>query len=313
MRIFVAGATGAVGRRLVPLLVRRGHEVVGTTLHANKADAVRALGAEPAILDGLNRDQVMAAVAAAKPQVVVHQLTALSAPPNLRKFDSYFAMTNRLRTEGTDHLLAAAQAAGTRRFVAQSFTGWPNERTGGPVKTEEDPIDPRPTAASRETVAAIRHVESTVTRTHGLEGLVLRYGVFYGPGNALGTGGQLLEMVRKRQLPVVGGGTGVWSFLHIDDAAEATTMAIEGGAPGLYNLVDDDPAPVYEWLPYLAQAITAKPPIRLPAWLARPMIGEHGVSMMTAIRGSSNTKARRELGWEPRYASWRQGFRDGLG
>jgi 2-alkyl-3-oxoalkanoate reductase len=313
MRIFVAGATGAVGRRLVPLLVRRGHEVVGTTHHASRADVVRELGAEPAVLDPLDRDQVMAAVAAARPEVVVHQLTALSGPPDLRRFDRYFAMTNRLRTEGTDHLLAAAQAAGTRRLVVQSFTGWPNERTGGPIKTEEDPIDPRPTKASRETLAAIRYVESAATRARGIEGLVLRYGVFYGPGNALGAGGQLVEMVRKRRLPVVGGGTGVWSFLHIDDAAEATAIAVEGGAPGLYNIVDDDPAPVHEWLPYLAQAVGAKPPMRLPAWLARPMIGEHGVSAMTAIRGSSNAKARRELGWKPRYASWRQGFRDGLG
>jgi nucleoside-diphosphate-sugar epimerase len=314
MRIFVAGATGAVGRRLVPLLVDRGHEVVGTTHRADKAQAVRALGAEPAVLDPLDRERVMAAVAAARPEVVVHQLTALSGPPNLRNFDSYFAMTNRLRTEGTDHLLAAARAAGTRRFVAQSFTGWPNERTGGPVKTEEDPLDPTPTKASRETVAAIRHVESVVTRAGvGVEGVVLRYGVFYGPSNALGTGGQLLEMVRRRQLPVVGGGTGLWSFLHIDDAAEAAAVAVERGAPGLYNIVDDDPAPVHEWLPYLAQVIGAKPPMRLPAWLVRPMIGEHGVSVMTAIRGSSNAKARRELGWKPRYASWRQGFRDGLG
>lgn len=314
MRIFVAGATGAVGRRLVPLLIRRGHEVVGTTHRAEKADAVRALGAEPAVLDPLDRDEVMAAVVAAKPEVVVHQLTALSGPPDLRRFDRYFAMTNRLRTEGTDHLLAAAQAVGTRRFVAQSFTGWPNERTGGPVKTEEDPIDPRPTTASRETVAAIRHVESAVaSAAPGIEGVVLRYGVFYGPGNALGAGGQLLEMVRKRQLPVVGGGPGIWSFLHVDDAAAATAVAIERGAPGPYNIVDDDPAPVREWLPYLAQVIGARPPMRLPAWVARPMIGEHGVSVMTAIRGSSNAKARRELGWAPRYASWRQGFRDGLG
>jgi nucleoside-diphosphate-sugar epimerase len=181
------------------------------------------------------------------------------------------------------------------------------------VKTEEDPIDPRPTTASRETVAAIRHVESAVTRARGIEGVALRYGIFYGPGNALGTGGQMLEMVRKRQLPVVGGGTGVWSFLQIDDAAEATAVAVERGAPGLYNIVDDDPAPVHEWLPYLAQVIGAKPPMRLPAWLARPLIGEHGVSVMTAIRGSSNAKARRQVGWEPRYASWRQGFRYGLG
>jgi 2-alkyl-3-oxoalkanoate reductase len=314
MRIFVAGSTGAVGRRLVPLLIRRGHEVVGTTRDASKADAVRALGAEPAVLDPLDRDQVLAAVAAARPEVVVHQLTALSGSLDLRTFDRSFAMTNRLRTEGTDHLLAAAQAAGTRRFVAQSFTGWTNERTGGPVKTEEDPIDPRPTKASRQTLAAIRYLESAVGRPAGdIEGVVLRYGGFYGPGNALGTGGPLVEMVRKRRMPVVGGGTGVWSFVHIDDVAEATAVAVARGAAGLYNIVDDDPAPVHEWLPYLAQVIGAKPPMRLPAWLVRPLIGDHGVSLMTTVRGSSNAKARRELDWKPRYASWRQGFQDGLG
>jgi nucleoside-diphosphate-sugar epimerase len=313
MRIFVAGATGAIGSRLVPMLVRRGHDITGTTHSPAKAGAVRALGADPVVVDALDRERVLAAVADAKPEVVVHQLTALSGPPDLRRFDNYFALTNRLRTEGLDHLLEAARAAGTRRFVAQSFTGWCNERTGGPVKTEQDPLDPNPTGASRGTVAAIRHVDSTMTSQRGIEGLSLRYGVFYGPGNAIGTGGALLEMVRKRQLPVVGGGAGVWSFVHIDDAAAATVLAVEGGATGLYNVVDDDPAPVREWLPYLAQAIGARPPMRLPAWLVRPMLGEHGVSAMTKIRGSSNAKARRELGWQPRYASWRQGFRQGLG
>jgi nucleoside-diphosphate-sugar epimerase len=313
MRIFVAGAAGAVGSRLVPALVRRGHDVVGTTHDAGKADAVRALGAEPAVVDALNRDQVMAAVADAKPEVVVHQLTALSGPPDLRHFDRYFAMTNRLRTEGLDHLLAAAEAAGVRRFVAQSFTGWCNERTGGPVKTEDDPIDPHPTKVSLDTVLAIQYVQSAVMAAPGLAGVVLRYGAFYGPGNAIGTGGMLLEMVRKRQFPVVGGGTGVWSFVHIDDAAEATLLAIEGGPPGVYNIVDDDPAPVHEWLPYLAQVTGARPPMRLPAWLARPMIGEQGVSVMTRIRGSSNAKAKAVLDWEPRHASWRQGFREALG
>jgi 2-alkyl-3-oxoalkanoate reductase len=313
MRIFVAGATGAIGSRLVPMLVGRGHDVIGTAHSAGKAEALSALGAEPVVVDALNREQVMAAVTDAKPEVVVHQLTALAGEPNLRKFDSYFALTNRLRTDGLDHLLAAARTAGARRFVAQSFTGWCNERSGPPVKTEEDPLDPHPTRASRETVAAIRHVDSTMAAAPGIEGLSMRYGVFYGPGNAIGTGGALLTMVHKRQLPVVGGGTGVWSFVHIDDAASATALAIESGAPGLYNVVDDDPAPVHEWLPYLAQVIGAKPPMRLPTWLVRPMLGEHGASVMTVIRGSSNAKARRELGWEPRYASWRRGFREGLG
>jgi nucleoside-diphosphate-sugar epimerase len=314
MRIFVAGAAGALGSRLVPMLVHRGHDVVGSTRRVDRADAVRALGAEPAVVNPLDRAQVLAAVREAKPDVVVHELTALSGTPNMRKWDDYFAMTNRLRTEGLDHLLAAARAAGAQRIVAQSFTGWCNERTGGPVKTEQDPLDPSPVLASRQSLAAIRHVDSTMASARGIDGISLRYGVFYGPGNAIGTGGAMLEMIRKRQLPVVGGGGGVWSFVHIDDAAHATVMAIEGaGGPGLYNVVDDDPAPVREWLPYLARAIGAKPPMRLPAWLVRPMIGEYGVSAMTAIRGSSNAKARRELGWQPRYSSWRDGFRAGLG
>ncbi|MQA24887.1 MAG: NAD-dependent epimerase/dehydratase family protein [Micromonosporaceae bacterium] len=312
MRIFVAGATGALGRRLTPLLVRGGHHVTGTTRTSRKAEQLRAAGVEPATMDGLDRDAVMEAVAAAKPDVVVHQLTALSGSPDLRRFDKFFTETNRLRVEGTDHLLAAAQAAGARRFIAQSFTGWPNERSGSPVKTEDDPLDPHPAAASRQTVAAIRHVETVVRAASGIEGVVLRYGGFYGPGNTLGAGGELLEMVRKRRLPVVGGGGGVWSFVHIDDAARATVLAVEDGAPGLYNIVDDEPAPVREWLPYLAQVIGAKPPMRAPAWLVRPMLGEHGVSLMTRIRGSSNAKAKRELGWTLAYPSWREGFRDGL-
>lgn len=314
MRIFVAGAGGALGSRLVPMLVGRGHDVVGTTRHAGKADSVRALGAQPAVVDPLDRDQVQTAVADAKPDVVVHELTALSGPPDLRNVDRYFAMTNRLRTEGLDFLLDAARSAGARRFVAQSFTGWPNTRTGGPVKTEEDPLDPHPAPAYRETLAAIRHVDETMRDARGIEGVSLRYGGFYGPGNGLGKGGTVLEMIRKRRLPVVGGGTGVWSFVHIDDAALATVLAVEGaGAPGVYNIVDDEPAPVREWLPYLAAQIGAKPPIRVPAWLVRPLIGAAGVHAMTAIRGSSNAKARRELGWQPRYASWREGFREGLG
>ena len=313
MRIFLAGATGALGRRLVPMLTAHGHTVIGSTRSADKADAVRALGAEPAVMDALDRTSVLAAVQAAKPDVVVHQLTALSGPTNLRKFDQTFAETNRLRTEGTEHLMEAARAAGAHRFVAQSFTGWPNERTGGPVKTETDPIDPHPTSASRQTIAAIRHLETTVPAAADLAGVVLRYGAFYGPGTHLGTDGELITMIRKRQFPVVAGGTGVWSFIHIDDAAAATALAVESDVTGLYNIVDDDPAPVRDWLPYLAAAIGARPPRRLPAWLARPMIGEHGIAAMTTIRGSSNAKAKRDLGWRPGYPSWRQGFRAGLG
>jgi nucleoside-diphosphate-sugar epimerase len=313
MRIFLAGATGAVGTRLVPVLVNAGHTVVGTTRSAGKADALRQIGAEPVVMDGLDRDAVLAAVTAAEPDVVVHQLTALTGMGNPRKFDEEFAVTNRLRTDGTDNLLAAARATGAKRFVAQSYTGWPNERTGGPVKTEDDPLDPHPTAASRRTLAAIEYLESTVSEAVGLNGVILRYGSFYGPGTGLHSGGDLLEMIRKRRFPVVAGGGGVFSFVHIDDVATATLAAIEHGAPGIYNIVDDDPAPVAEWLPYLAEVIGAKPPLRLPGWLVRPMLGEHGMAMMTTIRGASNAKAKRELDWRLAYPSWRQGFRTGLG
>jgi nucleoside-diphosphate-sugar epimerase len=313
MRIFIAGATGVVGSSLVPMLVAGGHHVTGSTRSVGKVERLRAAGAEPAVLDALDRDAVMAAVTAAKPDVVVHQLTALSGPMNLRRFDRSFATTNRLRTEATDHLLAAARAAGAHRYVVQSYTGWVNERTGGPVKTEDDPLDPQPAAVAREVMAAVRRLEHTVTTANDVEGVVLRYGNFYGPHTSLDQGGKVLEMIRRRQLPMVGGGTGVWSFVHIDDVARATVAAIEQGPPGVYNIVDDEPAPVHEWLPYLARVIGAKPPLRLPAWLARPILGEQGILLMTAVRGSSNAKAKRTLDWAPRYASWRQGFRYGLG
>ena len=311
MRVFIAGATGAVGSRLVPLLVASGHEVVGTSRSAERLGAIEEAGARGVVMDGLDAASVRTAVLDARPDVIVHELTGLDGvAPDLKHFDEGFAATNALRTRGTDHLLAAAREAGVARFVAQSFTGWPNERTGGPVKTEEDPIDPTPTAASSETVAAIRHVEQATTDAGGL---ALRYGGLYGPGNSIGTGGELLAMVHDGKLPLVGDGAGVWSFCHVDDAASATALAVERGAPGVYNIVDDDPAPVSEWLPELARIIGAKPPRHVPAWVARPLIGEHGVSLMTKIRGSSNAKAKRELGWEPRYPSWREGFRTGLG
>jgi nucleoside-diphosphate-sugar epimerase len=314
MRIFVAGATGALGRRLVPALAAAGHQVSGSTRRPDRAERLRAAGAEPVVLDPLDREAVATAVAAARPEVVMHQLSALStAAGSARRFDREFASTNRLRTDGLDHLLAAAVAAGARRFIAQSFTGWPNQRTGGPVKTEQDPLDPHPAAGSRQTLAALRYLESAVVSADRIEGLALRYGLFYGPGTGLALDGAICQLVRKRRLPVVGGGSGVWSFIHLDDAASATVAAVELGAPGLYNIVDDEPARIAEWLPYLAEAIGAKPPQRVPAWLVRPVLGAHGVSMMTAIRGSSNAKARRELGWELRYPSWRQGFRTGLG
>jgi 2-alkyl-3-oxoalkanoate reductase len=313
MRIFVAGATGALGRRLVPQLVAGGHEVTGMTRSPGKAGWLRAAGAEPVVADALDRDDVLRVVAAARPEVVVHQLTDLAAMTNFRRFDAGFAATNRLRTEGTDHLLAAARAAGARRLVAQSFAGWPFARVGGPVKTEDDPLDPDPPAELRRTLDAIRHLEAAVAQAEGIEGLVLRYGGFYGPGTSAGEGGYVLEDLRRRRFPIVGAGTGVWSFVHIDDAAAATVAAVERGTPGIYQIVDDDPAPVAEWLPVLAEAAGARPPRRVPVWAARLLGGEHGVVLMTEVRGASNAKAKRELGWRPAWPSWRQGFRTGLG
>jgi nucleoside-diphosphate-sugar epimerase len=310
MRIFLAGATGAIGGRLVPLLLEAGHEVTGTTRSPAKADMLRAAGAEPVIADGLDRDAIVAAIAAARPDAIVHQLTALGDLTSLRNLDGAFALTNRLRTEGTDNLLAGAREAGTRRFVAQSFTGWPYARTGGPVKTEDDPLDPDPVPSMSKTLAAIRRLEQTVTQAGGI---ALRYGGFYGPGTGLTPGGDQVELIRKRRFPIVGDGGGVWSFIHIDDAAAATLAALERGAPGaIYNVVDDDPAPVREWLPALAAAAGAKPPRRLPRWLARVVAGESVATMMTEIRGASNAKAKRELGWEPAHPSWREGFRAAL-
>jgi nucleoside-diphosphate-sugar epimerase len=314
MRIFVAGATGVLGRRLVPLLVAGGHTVVGTTRTPGKVEALRAAGATPVVLDALDRDAVIDALTQAEPEVVVHELTALTGFTDFRKFDESFVATNRLRTEGTDHLLEGIRRLPVRRIVAQSYGG-PGflARTGGPIKTEDDPFDPDPPAALRRPIQAVRYLERAVLHTEGVQGTVLRYGGFYGPGTSLGEGGAYLVAVRRRQFPIVAAGTGVWSFIHIDDAATATLAAIERGRTGVYSIVDDDPAPVAEWLPALAAAIGAKPPRRVPAWLARLLVGEHGVVMMTQSRGASNAKAKRELGWRPAYPSWRTGFRVGLG
>ena len=312
MRIFLAGATGAIGQRLVPLLVDAGHEVVGSTRTPAKVDGLRLAGVTPVVLDGRDGDAVRLAVLEAEPEVVIHQMTALSGNLDLRHFAESFAETNRLRTETTDRLIDAAVEAGAKRFIAQSFAGWPNEQSGGPVKTEEAPLNTDPPKQVHETLGAILHLESVTTGTPGIEGLALRYGGLYGAGNALGKDGVMLEAVVKRQMPIVGGGSGIWSFLHIDDAAQATALAVDRGAPGIYNIVDDEPAPVSEWLPYLADVLGARPPRRVPAWLARLIVGEAAVSMMTKIRGSSNAKAKRELRWGLRYPSWRVGFREGL-
>ncbi|GAA1500407.1 NAD(P)-dependent oxidoreductase [Streptomyces synnematoformans] len=304
MRVFVTGATGALGRHLVPGLVASGHAVTATTRTPANAAGLRAAGAEPVVLDGLDREAVIAAVAAAEPDVIVHQMTALGGVRSLRNVDKVFAATNELRTRGTDNLLAAAERAGTRRVVAQGHS-FVYEHSGGPVKSEEDPaVAEPPVASAARTLAAVRHVDENVPL--GVpEGIVLRYGTFYGQGAS----DHLVDAVRKRQLPVIGGGAGVWSFIEVADAAAATLAAVEDGVPGAYNVVDDEPAPVAEWLPYLAEVAGAKPPMHLPAWLGRLLAGGFFVEQMTAARGCSNDKARRELGWVPRFPSWREGFR----
>ncbi len=307
MRIFLAGATGAMGKQLVPRLVEAGHEVVGMTRSNSKRAALEDLGATAVVADALNADQVGDAVAKARPEVIIHQLTAISSF-DIRNFDRSFALTNRLRSEGTDHLLAAGRAVGVGRFVAQSYAAWPYARTGGPIKTEEDPLDPTPARNMRESMRAIRHLEAAVTGADWTEGIVLRYGGFYGPGTSMSRGGEQFEMIRKRKFPVVGDGAGVWSFVHIADAADATVAAVARGRRGIYNIVDDDPAPVADWLPALADKLGAPKPWRVPKVVGRLFAGEVGVVMMTDIRGASNAKAKRELGWEPRHPSWREGF-----
>jgi nucleoside-diphosphate-sugar epimerase len=308
MRILLAGATGALGKQLVPRLARAGHEVWGMTRTPAKRELVRELGGTPVVADALDPEAVAAAVAEAEPEAIVHELTALSVSNNMRRFDRDFAVTNRLRSEGTDHLLAAGRAAGVRRFLAQSYAGWNYAREGGPVKDEDDLLDPSPAAAMRETLAAIRHLEAAVTGADWTEGIVLRYGGFYGPGTSLEPEGEHFEVVRKRRFPLVGDGGGVWSFINIEDAADATAAALERGRRGIYNVVDDEPAPVAEWLPSLAAAIGAKPPRHVPLWLGRLFAGEAGAVMMTDVRGASNQKAKRELRWAPAHPSWREGF-----
>jgi nucleoside-diphosphate-sugar epimerase len=300
MRVFVAGASGAIGTRLVPQLVDRGHEVIGTSRSAEKAEHIRALGAEPVALDLLDRAAVRRTVLEAVPDAIIHQATALADLTFSRNFDRVFADTNRLRTEGTDALLAAAREAGTNRFVAQSFASYRTAREGAWVKTEDDALDPAPPAKARESNAAMRHLEEAVTKAGGI---ALRYGAFYGAAND-----GLLEPVRKRRYPIVGDGAGVVSFIHLDDAAAATVLALDHDGPGVFNIVDDEPAPVREWLPALAHALGAAPPRRFPRWLARLVAGDVAVVMGTEARGASNAKAKRELGWEPRYPSWREGF-----
>lgn len=314
MKVFVAGATGVLGRRLVPLLVEAGHEVTGMTRAPGKVERLRRLGATPVVADALDAAGVATAVAEAAPDVVVHELTALSGSLDPRHYDRDLAATNRLRTEGTDHLLAAARAAGVPRFVAQGFAGWTLARGEGPVATEDDPPEPDPPAPFRRTFAALGHLEDAVTGADWTEGIVLHYGGFYGPGTSLSLDpvGEHVAGILARKFPLVGDAGGYWSFLHIDDAAAATLVAVERGGRGVYNIVDDDPAPVREWLPFLAETLGAPPPRRIPRWLARILAGEAVTVMMTEVRGASNAKAKRALEWRPSYASWRRGFVEGL-
>jgi nucleoside-diphosphate-sugar epimerase len=305
VRVFVAGGTGVVGQRLVSQLVARGHQVTATTTSAAKLGLLERLGADGVVMDGLDAVAVGEAVAAAQPDTIVHQMTSIARKPDMRRMDRWFAATNRLRTEGTDHLLAAAEAAGVMNFVAQGYASWNGIREGGWVKTEEDRLDPMAGTSAAPVVGALRHVEEVVVKAGGA---VLRYGWFYGPGAV----DELVELVRKRQFPLVGGGAGYLSWVHLDDAASATVLAVEHKARGVFNIVDDEPAPASEWLPYLAASAGAKPPMRVPVWLARLLAGQVAVAVMTEGRGFSNAKAKRELGWQLRYPSWRQGFQEGL-
>ena len=306
MRVFVAGATGAIGAQLVPRLAAAGHEVHGMTRSESKQAMLYDLGAVPVVADALDPDQVADAVGRAKPDVIVHELTAIGSI-DTRHMERAFAETNRLRTEGTDYLLSAGHAVGVRRFVAQSHIA-AYDRTGAPVKSEEDPYDPSPAREMRANLTAMRHLESAVLGAEWTEGIVLRYGWFYGPGTSMAPGEESFEMIRRRKFPLVGNGSAVWSFVHIADAAEATVAAIEHGSRGIFNVVDDDPAAVAEWLPALAQELGAKKPMRVPRFVGRMFAGEAGVVMMTEIRGASNAKAKRELAWRPTHPSWREGF-----
>ena len=318
MRVFLAGGSGAVGSRLVSLLAAAGHHVTASTRTSAKVAGLRAAGAEPVILDLLDRGAVTTAVTIARPDVIIHQATALAAVHGLKDFDREFSVTNALRTEGTEYLIGAARAAGTKRFVAQSYAGWPTVREGGRVKSEDDPLDAHPPRTMARSLEAIRRLETAVSELREITGVVLRYGSFYGPGTSIGFApggepGDVLRLIQGRKLPVIGGGRGVWSFTHIEDAAAAAWLAAERGDAGIYNIVDDEPAEVSIWLPELARVIGAKPPYRVPAWLVGPMVGEAMMVMLTTARGASNAKAKRALGWEPRYATWRDGFRRSLG
>ena len=313
MKVFVAGSTGAIGRSLLPLLIEKRHDVVALVRTPARAKDVEALGARAAVADALDPDGLRAAIRRAAPEAVIHELTSLKGVTNFRRFDQTFALTNRFRTRTLDTMLAAARSIGVRRFIAQSYCGWPYAREGSPVKTEDDPLDPTPPASFRESLAAIRYLEDTIRQARDIQAFALRYGNLYGPGTDISAEGTVADLVSRRKLPLFGSGAGVWSFIHVRDAASATVAAMSRGSPGIYNVVDDEPVPVNVWLPALANALGARPPRRLPAWVGALLLGDGGLSMMTLARGGSNAKSKRDLAWQPSFASWRRGFVEGLG
>lgn len=313
MKIFFLGSTGVIGRNLIPLLVSQQHDVTALVSSEKKISEAENMGAKGVAVNVFDRKELTELIKRIDPEIILHQLTALShVTGNFRKFDKEFEITNRFRTEVTDTLFKAAELTGVKRIIVQSFCGWPFARVGGLIKTEKDPLDPNPPSGFRETHNAIRHLENVVERSEKVEALALRYGMFYGPGTAISSNGAIVNLIRKRKFPIVGDGGGIWSFIHIEDVTQATANAVTRGNPGIYNIVDDEPAPVSDWLPCLAQVLEAKPPPKIPLWLARLLIGEAGVSMMTKIRGGSNSKAKRDLGWTPVYSTWRDGFAKGL-
>jgi nucleoside-diphosphate-sugar epimerase len=309
MRVLVAGASGAVGKQLIPQLALRGHEIAGLVRSATGAGCVAARGATPIVADALNRAEVWKAIGDFRPDAVIHQLTALAANLDMRDFDAAFAQTNRLRTEGTDNLLSAAREFGVRRFVAQSFCGSTYARRGGNVKTEDDPLDPHPPAAFQRTFQAIRYLERVTCEARDVAGVCLRYGFFYGPGTSLSKNGSTIDQIRRRRLPVVGHGNAIWSLIHSADAASACVAALESDAMGYYNVVDDEPVAIGKWLPEFARIIGAKPPFRIPAFVARLMLPEHLFVMMTSLRGASNARFKQTFAWQPSFPTWREGFR----
>jgi len=313
VKVFVAGSTGAIGRSLLPLLIEKRHDVVALVRTPARAKDVEALGARAAVADALDPDGLRAAIRRAAPEAVIHELTSLKGVTNFRRFDQTFALTNRFRTRTLDTMLAAARSIGVRRFIAQSYCGWPYAREGSPVKTEDDPLDPTPPASFRESLAAIRYLEDTIRQARDIQAFALRYGNLYGPGTDISAEGTVADLVSRRKLPLFGSGAGVWSFIHVRDAASATVAAMSRGSPGIYNVVDDEPVPVNVWLPALANALGARPPRRLPAWVGALLLGDGGLSMMTLARGGSNAKSKRDLAWQPSFASWRRGFVEGLG